>query len=146
MPFCETTKLVDRMYRITNSWRGFDKDLRDLKYIHQKNQYPLKLIDHVVKSYLNVKINCRKWKSSENVKSEIKVRYFKLPFIGLHSKLSQKKIDQLCKRICESLRVKLIFTSEKLRCAFWTKDPCQSEHLSKVVYKFVSAICSAKLC
>ena len=146
MSFCETPKLVDLMYRITNSWRGFDKDLRNLKYIHQKNQYPPRLIDHVVKLYLNLKINCRNGESSENAKSEIKVRYFKLPFIGLNSKLTQKKIDQLCKRFCKSLRVILIFTSEKLRCAFSTKDPRQNEHLSKVVYKLASAICNAKLC
>ena len=135
--------LVDRMYRINNSWTGFDKDLKDLKNILQKNQYPLKMIDHIVKSYLNDKINCRNEKSSENAESEIKIRYFKLPFIGLHSKLMQKKIDQLCKRFCKSLKVKLVFTSEKLRCAFSTKDPYQSEHLSKVVYKFGCASCNA---
>ena len=101
------------------------------------------MIDHIVKSYLNDKINCRNGKSSENAKSEIKIRYFKLPFIGLHSKLMQKKIDQLCKRFCKSLKVKLVFTSEKLRCAFSTKDPYNSEHLSKVVYKFVCASCNA---
>ena len=85
--------LVDRMYRIYNSWTGFDKDLKDLKNILQKNQYPLKMIDHIVKSYLNEKINCR----NEKRKSENKIRYFKLPFSGLHSKLMQKKIDQLYK-------------------------------------------------
>ena len=31
--------LVDRMYRINNSRTGFDKDLKDLKNILQKNQY-----------------------------------------------------------------------------------------------------------
>ena len=87
--------LVDRMYRINNSWTGFDKDLKDLKNILQKNQYPLKMIDHIVKSYLNDKINCRNEKSSENAESEIKIRYFRLPLIRLHSKLMQKKIDQL---------------------------------------------------
>ena len=102
------------MYRINNSRTAFDKDLKDLKNILQKNQYPLKMIDHIVKSYLNDKINCRNEKSSENAESEIKIRYFKLSFIGLHSKLMKKKIDQLCK----SLKVKLVSTSEKLRCAF----------------------------
>ena len=126
------------MYRINNSWTGFDKDLKDLKNILQKNQYPLKMIDHVVKSYLNDKIICRNEKSSENTESEIKISYFKLPFIGLHSKLTQKKVDQLCK----SLKIKLVFTSEKLRCAFSTKDPYQSKHLSKVVYKFVCSNCN----
>ena len=37
----------------------------------------------------------------------------------------------------------MIFTSEKLQCAFSTKDPCQCEHLSEVVYKFVCASCNA---
>ena len=101
------------------------------------------MIDHIVKSYLNDKINCRNEKRSENAESEIKIRYFKLTFIGLHPKLMQKKIDQLCKRFCKSLKVKLVFTSEKLRCAFSTKDPYKSEHLSKVVYKFVCASCDA---
>ena len=79
------------MYRINNSWTGFDKDLKDLKNILQKNQYSLKMIDHVVKSYLNDKINCGNEKSSENTESEIKIRYFKLPFIGLHSQTNTKE-------------------------------------------------------
>ena len=83
------------MYRINNSRTGCDKDLKDLKNILQKNQYPLKMTDHIVKSYLNDKIYCRNEKSSENAESEIKIRYFKLRFIGLHSKLMQMKIDQL---------------------------------------------------
>ena len=70
--------LVDQMYRINNSWTGFDKDLKDLKNILQKNQYPFKMIYHIVKSYLNDKINCRNEKSSEKAESEIKIRYFNL--------------------------------------------------------------------
>ena len=99
--------------------------------------------DHAVKSYLNDKINCRNEKSSQNTESEIKIKYFKLLFIGLHSKLMQKKVDQFCKRFCcKSLKVKLVFTSEKLRCAFSTKDAHQSEHLSKFVCKFICASCN----
>ena len=85
------------MYTINNSLTGFDKDLRDLKNFLLKNEYLLKIKDHVVKSYLNENLNCRNEKSSQNTESEVKIRYFKLPFIGLHSKLTQKKVDQLCK-------------------------------------------------
>ena len=67
--------LVDRMHRINNSWTGFNNNLKGLKYILQKNQYPLEMIDHIVKSYLNDKINCRNEKSSENPESEIKIGY-----------------------------------------------------------------------
>ena len=55
----------------------------------------------------------------------------------------QKKINQLCKRFCKILKVKLVFTREKLRCVFSAEDPYKSEHLSKVVYKFVCASCNA---
>ena len=50
---------VDRMYRINNSWTGFDKDVEDFKNSHQLNQYSRKMIDHIVKPYLSDKINCR---------------------------------------------------------------------------------------
>ena len=43
----------------------------------------------------------------------------------------------------KTLKVKLVFTSEKLRCAISTKDPYKSEHLFKVAYKFVCARCNA---
>ena len=69
------------MYRINNSWTRFDKDLKGLKNVFKKNQYPLKMINHIVKSYLNEKINCRNEKSSANAESEIKIRYFKLPLL-----------------------------------------------------------------
>ena len=82
---------MDRVYRINNSWTGFGKYLKGLKNILQKNQHPLKMIDHIVKSYLIDKINCRNGKSSENAESEIKIRYFKLPFIGLYCKTNAKE-------------------------------------------------------
>ena len=71
---------------------------------------------------LNGKINCSNDKCTENKESEIKIMYFKPPFIGLHSKLTQRKVDQLCKRLCKCLKIKLVFTSEKLRCAFRTRN------------------------
>ena len=52
------------------------------------------MIDHIVKSHLNEKMNCRNKKSSENRKSENKIRYSKLPFIGLNSKLTQKILQK----------------------------------------------------
>ena len=59
------------------------------------------MIDHVSKSYLNKK-NCWNEESFQNLESVIKVRYFKLQFIGLHSKLTQNKVDQHWKRFCEN--------------------------------------------
>ena len=93
--------LMNQMYRINNSWTGFDKGLKDLKNIIPKNQYPLKRIGPVVKSYLNDKINCWNEKTSQNTEPEIKVRYLNYRFFGLHSKDRQKQVEQLCKRFLQ---------------------------------------------
>ena len=37
------------MYRINNSWTSFDIDLKKLKEVLRKNQYPLSVIDNVIK-------------------------------------------------------------------------------------------------
>ena len=37
-------------------------------------------------------------KNSQNTETEIEIRYFKLPFIWRHSKLTQKNVEQFCKK------------------------------------------------
>ena len=44
--------LIDRMYRTNNTWTSFDIDLKILKQVLLKNQYPLSMIDIVIKKYL----------------------------------------------------------------------------------------------
>ena len=95
----------------------------------------------VKNGFLKLVKNFIELKDKELKDKELNIK--KETFIGLHSQLMQNKIDQLCKRFFKSLKVKLVFTSEKLRCVFSTKDPYKSEHLSKVVYKFVCASCNA---
>ena len=73
----------------------------------------------------------------------IETRYFKLPLIGRYSKVTQNKIEKLCKRFCKNAKVKPVFTSDKLRQKFWYKDSYPSVLSSKVVYKFVCASCNA---
>ena len=73
----------------------------------------------------------------------IERRYFKLPFIGMYSKVTQNKIEKLCKRFCKNVKVKLVFTSNKLGQTFSYKDSYPSVLNSKVVYKFVCASCNA---
>ena len=65
-------RLVDQMYSISNFWTGFQKDLKDLKNILQKNQYPLEMIDHIVKPYLNDKINYRNEKVLKRQNQKLK--------------------------------------------------------------------------
>ena len=135
--------LIDRMYRINITWTSFDIDLKNLKQVLLKNQYPLTMIDNVIKKYLQNAVNKTNTGSMPIEMPNIETRYFKLPFTGMYSKVSQNKIEKLCKRFCKSAKIKLVFTSNKLRQTFSYKDSYPSFLSSKVVYKFVCASCNA---
>ena len=75
--------------------------------------------------------------------SNIEARYFKLPFIGIYSKVTQNKIEKLCKRFCKNAKVKLVFNSDKLCQTFRYKDSDPSVLSSKAVYKFLCVSCNA---
>ena len=131
------------MYRINSTWTSFDIDLKNLKQVLLKNQYPLTMIDNVIKKYLQNAVNKANTGSMPVEMPNIETRYFKLPFIGMYSKVTQNKIEKLCKIFCKSAKVKLVFTSNKLRQTFSYKDSYPSVLSSKVVYKFVCASCNA---
>ena len=131
--------LIDRMYRINSTWTSFDTDLTNLKQVLLKNQYPLTMTDNVIKKYLQNAVNKANTGSMPVEMPNIETRYFKLPFIGMYSKVTQNKIEKLCKRFCKSAKVKLVFTSNKLCQAFSYKDSYPSVLSSKVDYKFVCA-------
>ena len=44
--------LIDRMHRINSTVTSFDIHLKNLKQVLLKNQYPLSMIDNVIKKYL----------------------------------------------------------------------------------------------
>ena len=121
------------MYRINSTWTSFDIDLKNLKQVLLKNQYPLSMIDNVIKKYLQNTINKTNTGSMSVEMPNIERRYFKLPFIGMYSKVTQNKIEKLCKRFCKNVKVKLVFTSDKLRQTFSYKDSCPSVLSSKVI-------------
>ena len=69
--------------------------------------------------------------------------YFKFPLIGMYSKVTQNKIESLCKRFCNKAKVELDFTSDKLRQTSPYKDSYPSVLSSKLFYKCVWASCNA---
>ena len=75
------------MYRINSTWKSFDIDLKNLKLVLRTNQYPLSMID-VIKKYLQNAINKTNIGSMPVEMSNIETRYFKLPFIGMYSKVT----------------------------------------------------------
>ena len=76
------------------------------------------MIDNVIKKYLQNTVNKTNTESMPVEMPNIETRYFKLPFIGMYSKVTQSKIEKLCKRSCKRAEVKLVFTNNKLRQTF----------------------------
>ena len=90
--------LIDRSFRLNNTWVGFHLDLEKLKVILQKNEYSLKLIDKSVYRYLSKKI-INKPSETDPIKTNGNIRYFKLPFIGKFSKFTEDKLQKLTKKV-----------------------------------------------
>ena len=135
--------MIDRTFRLNNTWDGFHLDLEKLKVILQKNEYPPKLIDKSVNKYLNNKI-MNKPSETEPSKTKENIRYFKLPFIGKFSKFTENKLQKLTKQFCkEGTNIKIVFSTFKLASLFSTKDKVPYGLKSYVIYKLLCAGCNA---
>jgi hypothetical protein len=131
--------LIDRTFKINNTWVGFDKDIKDLTLVLQNNQFPHKIIDSELKSYIDQKMN----PLVVNTVIELNVRYFKLPFIGAYSNYTKMKIKKIVHKYCKDVFVKLIFTTNKIQNSFCLKETLPKLLKSHVVYKFSCAGCNA---
>ena len=121
--------LLDRSYKINNTWIGFDKDLENLTNILNKN-------------HPNSKLDKRPLENNTEIKTD--TRFFKLPYTGKYSNIAQKKIQNLVKTFCKGIDVKVVLTPFKISNKFSYKDPLPFHLQSFIVYKFVCANC--KVC
>ena len=117
--------LIDRVFKINNTWLGFHKDIVNLVFI-----FPVHLIDKCVYRYLNTAIDRNG--SIQNTTSQGKQKFYKLPYLGRFSTIAQSKIRRLVNRYCDDLDIKLVFTSFKLRNLFsvffnaWRREVCSN--------------------
>ena len=101
--------LTNRVYRISSTWTSFDIDLKNLKQVLLKSQYRLSMIDDVINKYLQNVINKTNTGSIPAKMPNIEIRYFKRLFIGMYSKVTQNKMEKLCKRFCKNAKIKTSF-------------------------------------
>jgi Reverse transcriptase (RNA-dependent DNA polymerase) len=134
--------LIDRVFKINSSWSGFHSDLEKTTIILAKNQFPESLISKYVKSYLHNKFES-KTNPCDKLSAGERTRYYKLPYIGFVSNLTNQKIRNIVSKYCVGIDVKLIFVSFKSGSYFSLKDPLPKCLQSGVIYKFVCAGCNA---
>ena len=81
--------------------------------------------------------------SSQSVARKDNCLYFKLPYIGAFSIVTQRRIRKLVNTLCSDLEIKLVFTLFKIKSWFGAKDLIPAGLRSWVIYKFLCAGCSA---
>ena len=74
-----------------------------------------------------------------------RVRYFKLPYVGKFSDLTKVKLQNIVKKYCKSVSIKIVFTSLKIQNFFSAKDKVPDTLRSNVVYKFKCAVAHVTL-
>ena len=112
--------LVDRAYKINNTWPGLHEDITKLMDILKKKLFPTHLIERVVNRYITGTLSNHSPRVSLPSSPAF---YFKLPYIGLFSVVTQKRVRHLIKRYCNDLDIKLVFSSFKIGTLFGVKDP-----------------------
>ena len=133
--------LVDRAYTINNAWLGFHENIKKLTEILKKNLFPAHLVERVVNRYLTLtRDECDPPVSVSDTTTNF---YFKLPYIGPFSVITQKRVRQFAKCYCNNIDIKLVFSSFKIGDMFGVKDPIPRGLRTCVVYKFLCASCNA---
>ena len=86
--------------------------------ILKKNLFPAHLIERVVSRYVTGTLSNHCPRGSLPTSP---IFYFKLPYIGHFSVVTQKKVRHLIKRYCNELDIKLVFSSFKIGKLFSVK-------------------------
>ena len=104
--------LVDRVYKINNSWLGFHKDIKNLIFILRKNVFPVHIVEKVINRYLS-RATIHPSASSQ-VQQTVSTYYFKLPYVGSFTREAQKRPRKLAQCYCTNIEIKLAFSSLRL--------------------------------
>ena len=131
--------LINRTYKICSKWNKFHIDIDKLKLILQRNRFPLKFIDRLIRNYLDNTYNV------DNNKDKVikTTNYYKLPYIGDISDSTRLKIKSLCRLFCKDIDIRISFNSCKVGSYFSTKCKSPSYLQSHVVYYFKCNSCGA---
>ena len=131
--------LIDRAFKINNTWLGFHNDLRKVFVILRRNCYPEHILNKVTNNYLNSKLS--KEDKVKQTEEESNISYFKLPYIGDFSNNCKLKLNKICQKYCKKVNVRIAFQSSKLSKMFSTKDKLMLK--SNIVYHFQCAGCNS---
>ena len=129
--------MLDRGYKTTNTWRGFDNNLENLANILKKNQFPNKLFLKVTKKFVSFKFDNKSFENKTAVETDTKIQ-----IDTRCSSIAQKKIWNFVKMFCEDINVKVVLIPFNISNKFSYKDPLPLHIQSFILYKFICLNCN----
>ena len=133
---------MDRTFKINSDLKGFKFDVKKLSDFLLRNLFPKRLIDKMVKKFLDKKDQIDQ--PNTLIENEKDIRYIKLPYIGEFSKIAKGKIQKLISRFCkENIKINIVFDTCKIGSYFSTKDAVPKCFKSSVIYKFCCQECNS---
>ena len=140
--------LIDRTFKINNTWMAFHTDLQKLSVILRRNLFPENLINKYISKYIQQSssqaVEEGKTQSHSGIEpQETPKFFFKIPYVGHFSVTAQRSIRKLANRLCKPIDIRLVFTTFKVGNLFNVKDAVPGGLRTRVVYKFSCASCNA---
>ena len=111
---------------------SFNLEVDKLRQMFKLNGYPLYYFNKVLDKFLNSSNNDNEYLDSND---DVEFVVIKIPFIGDHSYSLSNKLKKLIED-ANNCKVRIVFTSFKLRNYFSLKAKTPKHLLSNVVYKF----------
>ena len=101
--------LIDRTFKINNTWLGFHDDIHNLFSILRKNLYPEHVLDMSLYRYVTKAAERNDTRPSTGVEQqELPRHYFKIPYIGYFLGVAQWRVRKLINRFCKPIDIKFI--------------------------------------
>ena len=120
--------------------------LKEFQYLQEVN--PRILSEHVLNSiihrYITKAVKGENARPVAGVEPQVSPKfYFKIPYIGRFSGITQHRVRTLVNRFCKPVDIKLVFSTFKIKNLFNVKDSLPDRLRMRVVYKFSCASCNA---
>ena len=104
--------LVDRTYKINNTWEAFNEDIKKLLLILRKNLFPRHIVERVTRQYITKTQTLSNIPASPPSNS---THFFKLPYVGPFSIVAQNRLRKPTRvqNVCACARY--LFSNWRLR-------------------------------